>query len=95
MDSDDYGFTQNCICGRTFTQHNAYNYHRRNCKSGKKRLSEALTMAKEHWKRRKTCELPVGGDGMPSLQGCLDPPPDLASVVRRLALLLLLIVQPF
>ena len=82
MDSDDYGFTQNCICGRTFMQHNAYNYHRRNCKSGKKCLSEALTTAKKHWKRRKTS---VGGDGMPSLQGCLDPPQDIASVVRQLA----------
>jgi hypothetical protein len=91
MDSDDYGFTQHCICGRTFTQHSAYNYHRRNCKSGRKRLSEALTTAKEHWKRRKIHELSVGGDGMPSLQGHPDPPQDVAPVVRQRAL----IVQPF
>jgi hypothetical protein len=82
MDSDGHGFTQHCICGRAFTQHSAYNYHRRNCKSGRKRLSQALTTAKEHWKRRKTHELSVGGDGMPSLQGHPDPPQDVAPVVR-------------
>jgi len=37
-------------------QHNAYNYHRRSCKNGNKCLSEALTKAKEYFKRRKIHE---------------------------------------
>jgi hypothetical protein len=83
MDSEDCGFTEHCLCGRTFTQHNAYNYHRRNCKSGKKRLSEALTTAKEHWKRRKTRGLSVGGDEVPLLQRRPDALQEIALVVRQ------------
>jgi hypothetical protein len=47
-----------CICGRTFSQENAYGKHRRSCKLTKKRLSGALDKAKEVFaqKRRKVSQ---------------------------------------
>jgi hypothetical protein len=65
MDAENSGFLETCICGRSFTQHSAYNYHRRNCKRGKKRLSEALAKAKEFCKRRKTHEPDQGHSQIP------------------------------
>jgi hypothetical protein len=47
---------QSCLCGRTFSQPNAYSNHKCKCSKTKKRLSTALEKAKEKWtgkKRRK------------------------------------------
>ena len=47
MDLNDRSFSETCICGRTFSRHNAYNYHWHGCKNRKKCLSEALVKVKE------------------------------------------------
>lgn len=56
-----------CLCGRNFTSPAALNYHRRSCKDSKKRLSSALSAAKELWVSRKKRKIepiqePVAGD---------------------------------
>jgi hypothetical protein len=47
----------NCACGRSFAQPNALANHRRVCKPSKRRLDEALLVARESWhshnKRRR------------------------------------------
>jgi len=63
MDPVDSGFFQACICGRTFSHHNAYNYHLRTCKSGKKRLSGALAKARDAFSSRKKRRLEESGQG--------------------------------
>jgi hypothetical protein len=63
----DTGFLQTCICGRTFSEHNRYNYHRRSCKTSKKRLSGALEKAKELWAGRKRRRIHERDDRMSSI----------------------------
>ncbi|KAG1906805.1 uncharacterized protein F5891DRAFT_1182215 [Suillus fuscotomentosus] len=46
-------YSTNCTCGRSFAQLNAYANHQRTCRKRKKRLSNALTKAKEVWTTRK------------------------------------------
>ena len=51
------GWSQDCICGRTFTVPHAYTNHSRLCKKAKTRLSSALDKARQIWqanKHRKT-----------------------------------------
>lgn len=42
-----------CLCGKEFTQLNAYNRHQRSCTKTKKRLSGALEKAKAIWDAKK------------------------------------------
>lgn len=42
-----------CVCGRAFSQLNAFTNHIRTCPRSKKRLSSALESAKEKWTTRK------------------------------------------
>ena len=52
-----------CLCGRTFTQENAYSKHQKFCRKTKKRLSGALDKAKDLWlsnKRRRVQEAAQG-----------------------------------
>ena len=42
-----------CLCGRIFSQDNAYGSHQRSCKHGKKCMSGALDKAKEIFARKK------------------------------------------
>lgn len=55
-------YPQECICGRSFTQVNAINNHRRTCKKSKSRLASALTSAQENW-RRKRARLNMSNEG--------------------------------
>jgi len=47
------GFCETCVCGRTFSQPGGLHCHRRSCPKAKKRLSGALTKAKEVFGRKK------------------------------------------
>ncbi|KAH7917491.1 hypothetical protein BV22DRAFT_1052389, partial [Leucogyrophana mollusca] len=49
-----------CTCGRIFGQLNSYTNHLRTCKKSKKRLSGALSKARELWSIRKRPR--IGGD---------------------------------
>lgn len=71
----DSGFGSNlnssltCSCGRVFGQLNALSNHRRSCRTAKKRLSDALSSAKEAFqaKRRRLsleCYMPVIEPGL-------------------------------
>src|SRR5262245_5008558 len=42
-----------CVCGRLFTQPNAFSNHRRSCQKSKKRLSNVLDKAKRQWSSNK------------------------------------------
>jgi hypothetical protein len=42
-----------CACGRVFGQQNALTNHRRVCATTKRRLSEALSLAREKWTANK------------------------------------------
>ena len=44
---------QTCACGRSFSQENSFNKHRRVCQKSKKRLSSALDKAKQLWTGKK------------------------------------------
>jgi hypothetical protein len=46
-------FAQVCICGRSFSDIAAFTKHNRDCRRGKKRLSDALTVAKEIYKSKR------------------------------------------
>lgn|ERR1700722_688063 len=52
-----------CLCGRTFLQVPAFGNHQRNCAKSKRKLSGALTKAKELWvaKKRRRLEGPEPG----------------------------------
>lgn len=45
--NDDSGFTQICVCGRTFNDVGAFTRHEKGCRKGRKRLSGALARAKQ------------------------------------------------
>lgn len=47
------GFSELCVCGRTFHEQGALSYHKRTCKKSKSRLAGALDKAKQTWKRQK------------------------------------------
>src|SRR5882672_8468400 len=42
-----------CSCGRAFSEPGPFIYHQRNCSKSKKRLTGALTLAKQAWADRK------------------------------------------
>jgi histidinol-phosphate/aromatic aminotransferase/cobyric acid decarboxylase-like protein len=46
-------FSERCACGRTFSQIYGLANHKRGCEKSKKRLSVALSKAKEVWAVRK------------------------------------------
>lgn len=46
-------FAQVCVCGRSFSDIAAFTKHNRDCRRGKKRLSDALTVAKEIYKTKR------------------------------------------
>jgi hypothetical protein len=46
-------WSQDCICGRTFTVPHAYTKHSRLCKKVKTRLSSALDKARQIWQANK------------------------------------------
>jgi hypothetical protein len=52
-------FSQNCRCGRSFSQDYALTNHQRTCQKSKKRLSSALAKAKQLWTGRKKPRLAV------------------------------------
>ncbi|KAH7918336.1 hypothetical protein BV22DRAFT_1134671 [Leucogyrophana mollusca] len=61
-DSQPPPYARTCVCGRAFFQPNAFSTHERSCSRIKKRLSGALTKAKELWdsrKRRRVLSEPV------------------------------------
>ena len=52
--ADDAGtFTQTCVCGREFGDLGAFTRHEKGCHKGKKRLSNALSKAKEVYRAKK------------------------------------------
>jgi len=65
MSDLDQVFIQTCVCGRTFTGLNAFTWHEKSCVKGKKRLSGALSRAKEAYQSKKA-----------RIQGPVDPDPD-------------------
>jgi len=46
-------FFQTCVCGRSFSRVSDFTKHERGCTKGKKRLSGALSKAKEVYQRKK------------------------------------------
>ena len=46
-------FYQICVCGRSFSRISDFTKHERGCTKGKKRLSRALSKAKETYQRKK------------------------------------------
>lgn len=42
-----------CLCGRSFSQPNAFSKHKRACQKSKERLSSALDQAKQMWTAKK------------------------------------------
>ena len=50
---DDGTFTQTCVCGRVFSDLGAFTRHEKGRCKGKKRLSSALTKAKEVYQAKK------------------------------------------
>ncbi|KAF8835994.1 hypothetical protein BDN67DRAFT_911979, partial [Paxillus ammoniavirescens] len=56
MDASERSFTESCICGRDYSDLGALRQHKKSCGRGKKRLADALAVAKEvyHWKRACT-----------------------------------------
>lgn len=86
-----------CLCGKTFSQQNAFTNHTRSCKSSKKRLASALDLAKDVWQRRKkkkqerlpeaeatVTEVDVGN--LPMVIDEPEAPP--VSLIRRVSLML-------
>jgi hypothetical protein len=54
-----------CLCGKQFVLRSALSNHQRSCQRGKKRLSSALTKAKDMWvskKRKRMEESEIGRD---------------------------------
>ncbi|KAH7913386.1 hypothetical protein BJ138DRAFT_1099475, partial [Hygrophoropsis aurantiaca] len=64
---------QKCHCGRSFAQENAFTNHVRTCSKTKRRISQALTKAKELWSSRKRRKLGVVHNGDPT---SIDPHED-------------------
>lgn len=50
-------FAQVCICGRSFSDIAAFTKHNRDCRRGKKRLSDALLVAKEVYRNKRSRRL--------------------------------------
>jgi hypothetical protein len=46
-------FADQCACGKSFSQPSALTNHKRFCQSSKKRISSAITKAKEVWEEKK------------------------------------------
>jgi len=53
MSDSDQTFTQTCVCGRIFTGLTTFTRHEKGCAKGKKRLSGALSKAKEVYRNKK------------------------------------------
>ena len=51
--ADKTAFTQTCVCGRVFSDLDAFTRHEKGCRKGKKRLSSALAKAKEVYQAKK------------------------------------------
>lgn len=68
--------TKTCVCGRTFTDLGGFTRHEKSCRRGKKRLSEALTRAKEVYHAKKarlslSRRASVDEDAIPSSSTCI------------------------
>jgi hypothetical protein len=50
---DEALFTQACVCGRAFTDLGAFTRHQKGCRKGKKRLTSAITKAKEVYQSKR------------------------------------------
>ena len=83
MDLEETEFSETCICGRTFSQHGPYNYHRRLCKTGNKRLSSALAKAKEIWSSRKRRRIHETSQGENHWSPTAEQSADLVVMVRQ------------
>ena len=53
-------FFQTCVCGRSFSRVSDFTKHERGCTKGKKRLSGALSKAREVYQRKKLRTGPGG-----------------------------------
>ena len=77
MSDLDKVFSQTCVCGRTFIGLNTFTRHEKGCMKGKKRLSGALSRAKEmYWSKKARTEGPVEPDrttesSQPSVHTCV------------------------
>jgi hypothetical protein len=60
-------WSEACVCGRTFSQPQAYTYHTRSCHKTKKRLAFALEKAKDVWaaKKRRKLECRAAKEALP------------------------------
>jgi len=69
------GGGQVCVCGRSFSQSNAFSKHKRSCEKSKKRLSSALEKAKHKWtsKKRRRLEPSEPNISLPSAGLIPDP----------------------
>ena len=56
-----------CSCGRSFPGLGPLNFHKRSCRSSKKRLHGALARAKELWQERKKLRLDLKESETPGL----------------------------
>lgn len=53
MDNQPEDFVVRCYCGKSFSQPGALSNHTRTCERSKKRLSSALTTARNSWEVRQ------------------------------------------
>jgi hypothetical protein len=51
------GYTEICVCGRTFFRQSAFTNHKRSCQKSQEHLSSALDKAKQRWSEKKTRRL--------------------------------------
>jgi|SRR5882762_5640097 hypothetical protein len=68
-----------CLCGRSFQQEYAYGKHQRCCQKTKKRLSGALSRAKELWnakRQKRTHDVPGPVHSKNNTGMVADPAPD-------------------
>ena len=77
-------FFQTCVCGRCFSRVSDFTKHERGCTKGKKRLSGALSKAREVYQRKK---LRTGSGGAEIERiGDDDVPPHPEQVRARISL---------
>ncbi|KAH7904506.1 hypothetical protein BJ138DRAFT_1019068 [Hygrophoropsis aurantiaca] len=62
-------FVQRCHCGRSFTHENAFTNHARTCSKTKRRVTQALSKAKELWNSRKRRRIEPGSHNSPYDRG--------------------------
>ena len=81
MSQSDRIFTQTCVCGQMFTGLTTFTRHEKGCIKGKKRLSGALSRAKEVYRNKKVRVHGTADSG--HVQGLEVEVPNLAVLSQR------------